>query len=125
MPPLTFRQTVLRVMGLRTIELITLLCLLHWTMHFFLTPIPLRFPISEVEQQSAQEQAPDYRQEVWAIALAVNALLYLPMKSLATLMEKELLSPPLSTAALKHLLLLLLLAVAQLALLVGVHRMTI
>lgn len=119
------RKTLLSVTALHTIELITLLCLLHWTMHFFWTPIrssSLTFAEGRLSELAAE---PDYRQEVWAIALALSGLLYLPMKSLATITEKELLSLPLSTEGLKRLLALLLLALAQLAVLVVAHRMTI
>jgi len=125
MQVLTFRQIVSRVTVLRTIELITLLCLLHWTMHFFWTPTRSPSLTYGAELSLASEPAVDYQHELWTIALAVNALLFLPMKSLVTLTEKELQSLPLSTEVWKHLLLVLLLAAAQLALLVVVHRMTI
>lgn len=124
MLPATSRQMLWRVMALRTIELISLLCMLHWTMHFFWTPTPSPSLTYAAEQYSEPAQAVDYRHELWAIALATNALLYLPMKSLATLTERELQSQPLSMAVLKPLLLVLLLALAQLVLLVAVHLMT-
>lgn len=125
MPQLTRRQIVWRVTVLHTIELITLLCIVHWTMHFFLTPIrssSLTFVEGRLSELAVE---PDFRQEVWAIALALNALLYLPMKSLVTIMEKELQSQPLSTVDWKLLPAVLLLALAQLGILVVVHRMTI
>lgn len=112
------------VMGLHICELITLLCTLHWTQHFFSTPTTSRFLTSEVGLFSVSEPVLDYQHEVWAIALGLNALLWTLLKSQVTLIQTELQSQPLSMVDWKRPLLVLFLVAASLAVLVVAHLMT-
>lgn len=122
MQPQRSPSTVLRVMALHTIELISLLCTLHWIAPSLLMPTLLSPLTFVADRQSELVQAQDLRPELWAIALALNSTLYLLLKSQVTLMVRELQSQPLSTVDWKPLLLVLPLALVQLALLVVMVR---
>lgn len=114
-----FHATVLRML-----ELISLLCMLHWTMHFFWTPIRLERQIYAVAQSSEPAPAVDYQHEVWVIAMALNALLLGLMRSQITAIQTAWQSQPPSLSGLAYLLPPLFLACLSLAVLVVAHLMT-
>lgn len=125
MQPRRFLPIAWPVMAAATIELIILLCTLHWTQHLLTMPIrstPLTYGAAF---QQAPEQVPDYQVATWAIAGGLSGLLWTLARSLLTPILTRQQSGPLSQSERECLLQALFLALAALVILALVHRTTI